>query len=96
MRIKARVDGNQKEIVTKLRKIGCSVLHTHQLGKGAPDIIVGYNLRNYLIEIKDGTKSISQQKLTKDEVKFQAEWKGTYLVINSFDQIRNIILSDEC
>ena len=65
MRIKARVDSNQKDIVSQLRKIGCSVLHTHQLGKGAPDIIVGYDLRNYLVEIKDGNRPLSQQQLTK-------------------------------
>ena len=56
MRIRARVDANQKKIVSQLREIGCSVLHTHQLGKGAPDIIVGYNNLNYLVEIKDGDK----------------------------------------
>tara|TARA_R110000787_G_scaffold105550_1_gene212956 strand:- start:887 stop:1174 length:288 start_codon:yes stop_codon:yes gene_type:complete len=95
MRIKARVDSNQKDIVSQLRKIGCSVLHTHQLGKGAPDIIIGYNSRNYLVEIKDGSKPLSQQKLTKDEVKFQSEWKGTYIVINNFDDLKGIILLDE-
>jgi len=96
MRIKARVDANQKQIVTKLRNIGCSVLHTHQLGKGAPDIIIGYNYKNYLVEIKDGNKSISQQKLTPDEAKFKREWRGTYLVINSFEQIEKILLSSGC
>ena len=70
MRRRARVDANQKEIVAKLRKFGCSILHTHQLGKGAPDIIIGYNNLNYLIEIKDGSKTKSQQKLTPDELNF--------------------------
>ena len=70
MRKKARVDANQKEIVQELRKRGISVLHTHQLGKGAPDIIVGYMNSNYLIELKDGNKSKSQQRLTKDALDF--------------------------
>lgn len=95
MRIKARVDSNQKDIVSQLRKIGCSVLHTHQIGKGAPDIIVGYDLRNYLVEIKDGNRPLSQQQLTKDELKFQSEWKGTYVVINNFDDLKGIILQHE-
>ena len=73
MRKRARVDANQKKIVSKIREAGCSVLHTHQLGKGAPDIIVGYAGNNYLIEIKDGDKPLAQQKLTPDEIKFQAE-----------------------
>lgn len=76
MRKKARVDANQKEIVQELRKRGISVLHTHQLGKGAPDIIVGYMNSNYLIELKDGNKSKSQQRLTKDELDFSLKWRG--------------------
>tara|TARA_R110001606_G_scaffold225925_2_gene374013 strand:- start:230 stop:520 length:291 start_codon:yes stop_codon:yes gene_type:complete len=95
MRKRARVDANQKQIVAQLRGIGCSVLHTHQLGKGAPDIIVGYNFNNYLIEIKDGEKPLGQQKLTPDEIQFQAEWQGNYYVINSFDKLREIIFKDE-
>lgn len=71
--------------------MGCSILHTHQLGKGAPDIIIGYNGKNYLIEIKDGTKSISQQKLTKDELQFKSNWKGSYFVCNSYEQIKAVL-----
>jgi hypothetical protein len=95
MRKRARVDANQKKIVSQIRGVGCSVLHTHQLGKGAPDIIVGYKFNNYLIEIKDGDKPLRQQKLTPDEVRFQAEWQGNYYVINSFEQLRDIIFQDE-
>lgn len=92
MRRRARVDANQKEIVAKLREIGCSILHTHQLGKGAPDIIIGFNNRNYLVELKDGSKTKSQQKLTPDEVEFQNEWKGNYHVCNSFEQVKSILV----
>jgi len=95
MRKKARVDANQKEIVQELRKRGISVLHTHQLGKGAPDIIVGYMNSNYLIEIKDGNKSKSQQRLTKDELDFSLKWRGSYAVCNSLEQILLLIDYDE-
>lgn len=91
MRRKARVDANQKEIVQELRKLDVSVLHTHQLGKGAPDLILGYRNENYLIELKDGSKTKSQQKLTPDEVEFQSKWKGNYAVCNSLEQILTII-----
>lgn len=91
MRRRARVDANQKEIVVKLREFGCSILHTHQLGKGAPDIIIGYNNRNYLIELKDGNKSKSQQKLTPDELEFKSGWKGSYFVCNSYEQIISVL-----
>ena len=95
MRKKARVDANQKEIVQELRKRGISVLHTHQLGKGAPDIIVGYMNSNYLIELKDGNKSKSQQRLTKDELDFSLKWRGNYSVCNSLEQILLLIDYDE-
>ncbi len=73
MRKKARVDANQKEIVQQLRKRGISVLHTPQLGKGAPDIVIGYMNSNYLLEIKDGNKSQSQQKLTPAELRLASK-----------------------
>lgn len=95
MRKKARVDANQKEIVQELRKRGISVLHTHQLGKGAPDIVVGYMNSNYLIELKDGNKSKSQQRLTKDELDFSLKWRGNYAVCNSLEQILLLIDYDE-
>jgi Holliday junction resolvase len=95
MRKKARVDANQKEIVQELRKRGISVLHTHQLGKGAPDIIVGYMNSNYLIELKDGNKSKSQQRLTKDELDFSLKWRGNYAVCNSLEQILLLIDYDK-
>ena len=95
MRKKARVDANQKEIVQELRKRGISVLHTHQLGRGAPDIIVGYMNSNYLIELKDGNKSKSQQRLTKDELDFSLKWRGSYAVCNSLEQILLLIDYDK-
>jgi len=95
MRKKARVDANQKVIVQELRKRGISVLHTHQLGKGAPDIVIGYMNQNYLIEIKDGNKSKSQQKLTPDELEFASKWGGNYAVCNSLEQILQLIDYDQ-
>ena len=41
MSFKKRVDRNQPEIVDALRKAGASVGHTHAVGKGFPDIVVG-------------------------------------------------------
>ena len=91
MRKKARVDANQKEIVQQLRKIGISVLHTHQLGRGAQDLVLGYRNSNFMIELKDGNKTKSQQKLTPDEVQFQEKWNGNYAVCNSIEQILTLI-----
>lgn len=41
MKYYARVDANQSEIVARVRENGGEVMHTHMVGGGAPDIIVG-------------------------------------------------------
>ena len=87
----ARVDNNQKEIVQGLRRVGATVLHTHQL-KNAFDILVGYRGVNYIMEIKDGSKPPSQRKLTEGEMKFKESWRGgEYHVVNSLDEALDVI-----
>jgi hypothetical protein len=83
---RARVDANQPQVVAAFRRMGATVLHLHALGKGAPDILVGHRGKNALVEIKDGAKPPSSQKLTKDEVIFHAEWRGQVAIINSVDE----------
>ena len=87
-----RTDANQQDIIDKLRCIpNLSVVSTHTIGKGFPDIIVGYKGNNYMIEIKDGAKWKSQQKLTADELVFHMKWKGQICVCNSFEQVFELI-----
>lgn len=96
MRRAARVDSNQPEIVAKLREYGCLVLHLHTLGRGVPDICVGYGGRNYLFEIKDPRKPPSQRRLTKDENEWHLIWqlKGQVDVIETALQAIKIIEKD--
>lgn len=86
-----RTDANQKSITEQLRKCGFSVLVLSMVGHGCPDILIGAKNRNFLIEIKDGQKIPSQRKLTEDEQKFFARWKGQVNVCNSFDEIMEVI-----
>ena len=91
MRRNARVDDNQKQIVSTFRKLGASVLITSQL-KNCFDILVGYNGVNYICEIKDGTKPPSQRKLTEGEKSFRDNWKGgEYYIIESIEDVINLI-----
>jgi hypothetical protein len=76
-----RVDANQKQIVKEFRNIGMSVLISSDLGKGAPDIIVGTHGMNFLFEIKDGEKPLSAQKLTGPEYDFFNSWRGQVAII---------------
>jgi Holliday junction resolvase len=86
MRRAARTDNNHREIIDELRQLGFSVADTSRLGGGFPDIVVGKNGVNYLMEIKDGDKPPSQRKLTPDEEKFFALWKGDAVVVNSIEE----------
>lgn len=84
MRRAARIDDNQNSIVSKLRQIGCSVAITSAVGKGFPDIVVGYKGRNFMFEIKDGNKPPSARKLTNDERKWHDDWRGKVHVVECF------------
>lgn len=85
------VDANQNEIVEDLRQLGLSVATTSQAGDGFPDIIVAYKGVNYMIEIKDGNKPPSKQKLTPKQRKFHSEWKGQIDIANSLDEVFKVI-----
>lgn len=81
MRRDAKTDANQAEVVKALRSIGASVQPLHQIGKGCPDLLVGYWGKNMLMEVKDGAKPPSERKLTPDQVVWHAGWRGSVVVV---------------
>lgn len=85
MRRKARVDDNQPEIVMALRMAGATVQSIATVGGGCPDILVGFRGKNYLMEIKDGSKPPSARKLTSHETKWHKEWRGQVAVVESIE-----------
>lgn len=74
MRRAAKVDANQTAIVDALKSSGVKVLSLAALGKGAPDLLCGFRGRLVLLEVKDGDKVPSRQKLTPDQEQFHWEW----------------------
>lgn len=76
MRGVAKVDDNQAQIVDCLRRCGCRVEILSRIGGGCPDLLVG-TPRGLLIliEIKDGAKSKSAQKLRDSQREWHAEWR---------------------
>ncbi len=87
-RYQCKADANQPEIVDAIRKLGATVLHLHTIGKGCPDICIGYAGLSLLAEIKDGSKPLSAQKLTADEQEWHDTWKGgVYLIRHVEDAI---------
>ena len=93
-RTAARIDSNQPDIVKSFRKLGCSVQHTHMVGDGCPDIVVGFQGKNYMIEIKDGDKSPSKRRLTDDEQKWHDEWKGSVHIIESISDVHSFLIAN--
>lgn len=88
-----RTDRNHAEIINALRKIpNLSVFSTHEVGKGFPDIVIGYKGVNYLIEIKDGNKPPSARKLTDAELQFHSNWRGQIKIVNNLDEVLNLLL----
>ena len=83
-----KADGNQREIVCMFRKCGYSVAHTHMVGKGFPDIVVGKHGINYLVEIKNGALPPNKRKLTDDEKNWHDHWLGQVAVIESIDDVQ--------
>lgn len=81
----ARVDANQKAIVAALRSCGVTVQHLHQVGGGVPDLLCKLRGKLFLVEVKDGSKKPSDQKLTPDQVVWHAEWQAHVHIVNSID-----------
>lgn len=92
MKMIKKTDANHKEIIDGCRKIpSISVFSTHMVGKGFPDVVIGYKGINYLVEIKDGKKSKSQKKLTNDEIKFHGSWCGQIIIVENIDDVLRML-----
>lgn len=81
-----KVDANQAEITEALRRVGASVQPLHTIGQGCPDLLVGYRGINLVLEVKDGEKKPSEQKLTPDEANWHARWRGQVAIVRSVDE----------
>lgn len=86
MRIRAKPDDNQEEIVKALRQTGATVQILSAVGSGCPDLLVGYRGVDYLLEVKDGEKPPSRRRLTPDEAVWHSSWRGWVRVVNSVDE----------
>jgi hypothetical protein len=86
-----RIDANQSLIVKQLRAIGATVQSLADLGKGVPDLLVGWRGQNWLMEIKDWKQPPSKRRLTPDEKKWHQSWNGQVHVVETFDEALKII-----
>jgi len=86
MKKHGRKDVNQKQLETVFKAYGFTTYDTSSLGDGFPDFIAGKDSNNYLIEVKDGSKPPSKQRLTPMEERFHRTWRGNVHVLNSEEQ----------
>jgi hypothetical protein len=92
MRRAARRDDNEKQIIDALRRCGAYVKAIND--DGTFDLLVAYNNRTFLIEIKDGAKSPSARKLTDAEQKFHDEWPNDNLfIVNTVDEALALLIA---
>ena len=77
----AKIDANHEAVVLALRAVGATVQSLAGVGKGVPDLLVGFQNQTILMEIKDGTKSPSARLLTEDQLRWHGSWKGGALAV---------------
>lgn len=94
MRRAAKRDSNEVEIIRLLRLAGCSV---QQLSApGVPDLLVGKNGVNVLLEIKDPAQPPYKRQLTPDQVTWHLRWEGQVAVVETADQSLSIVKLASC
>lgn len=92
MRKFGKIDANHNEIVDALRRCGASVVSLANVGNGIPDLLVGFNGRTCLLEIKDGSKPLSKQTLTEAQLNFISSWRGSSIaIVNDVDSALRIL-----
>lgn len=94
MRRAARIDANQGAVVAYLRNLGMSVCILSPMGKGIPDLLVGWRGLNVLLELKDGAKPPSAQELTGDERDWHAKWAGQLAIANSPEAAARVVIAE--
>lgn len=92
MRRHGKIDDNHTAVVKALRACGCSVQSLASLGAGVPDLLVARNGKMWLLEIKDGRKAPSQQRLTEDQIQWRIKWKAPVHLIHSVDEALAVIV----
>ena len=81
MRTAARSDANQREIVEALRRVGATVEVLSDVGRGVPDLLVGWRSVNYLLEVK-----ASKGALTETQTIWHTLWSGQVSVVRTVDE----------
>lgn len=94
MRRAARTDANQLHISRGLRQIGASVQILSAVGGGCPDLLVGFQGRNVLLEVKrpKGPRGgVTGRTLTPDQVQWHRSWRGQVAQVHTLTDALAIV-----
>ena len=86
MKYAARADSNQREIVGALRQMGATVESLHRVGRGVPDLLIGFRGHNYLAEVKTATG-----KPSRGQVEWMRDWRGQSCIIRSVEDAMQML-----
>lgn len=84
--MRKRVDRNQAEIVKTARELGASVADIHEVGRGVPDLVIGYKGVNLLVEVKSDSG-----RLTPTQERFISQWMGRVYIVKSSDDLKKLL-----
>lgn len=92
MRRAAKIDANHDQIVSVARAYGASVQSLAAVGRGCPDLLIGYRGHTLLVEVKDGMKPPSARQLTEHQQKWMADWRGgAVAVIKDIEGLEHLL-----
>jgi Holliday junction resolvase len=77
----AKIDANHTQVVQALRAAGATVQSLAAVGKGVPDLLVGFQGKTILLEVKDGRKPPSERRLTEAQLEWHGAWRGGPLAV---------------
>ncbi len=75
-RKRARPDRNQPALIKDLEALGMSVVDLSGVGRGCPDLLVGWKNVSLLVEVKDPMQPRRKRDLRDSQKTFFAEWQG--------------------
>jgi hypothetical protein len=84
----ANVDTVQPAIVKALRDIGASVQVTSTVGKGFPDLVVGWRGKTFLLEVKT-----DRDKLNTLQQEWHSRWAGQVAVVRTPEEAQLAVIS---
>ena len=77
----AKIDINQREIVSALRAVGAHVQSLAAVGAGVPDLLVGFRGDTHLLEVKSKLARRANGGRTDAQVAWHSLWRGRPVVI---------------